>query len=132
MKQFYDTLKLQGATADAAVDCMRREGVMPSKPAFAGPQHQTVDLNQDGQIVIRKSDGDSNPRTGHEAGSFMRPEGYTTKHGSYMSNDPSNYDVQTTGRAAVSTLEVEATGPAAETMRQKAVACAVKSLGFKP
>ncbi|MGO9769558.1 MAG: hypothetical protein ACLPSW_08405 [Roseiarcus sp.] len=105
------TLKLEGAKADFAVDCMRKAGVMPSKSAYDVSIGTTVKVDASGQVAITESG---------------------TNTGAYSDTDSVMNPADHGRPAEAKTPEVEVTGKIAENMRRKASACAFKSIGITP
>jgi hypothetical protein len=117
------SLLLSGATAEAAVDCMRQEGVMPLQPAGTNPQVEVndakgrVEIREDGKKSFGKWVADS--LYGDPA---APPPILTTVMQGENAGTP----------AYAKTSEVSAEGPAANKMQQKARTCAFKSAGISP
>jgi hypothetical protein len=99
----FSRLKILGATADRAVECMREKGVMPAKPHYKEPSQYTVELREDGALFVDE---------------IGRNEGVMSAIKPADRENP----------AAMITPEVSAVGPGVERLRQKAIACAVKGI----
>jgi hypothetical protein len=108
MGSTYESLKLEGSKADAALDCMRKAGVMPS--------------NQDsiGSMVTVEASG----RVGIEV--------YGSSTGAYLTEESNLTPAQKGVPAKAVTPELQVVGKLAEKLRQKALTCVSKSVGAEP
>jgi hypothetical protein len=113
MDKNYQSLKLEGAKADLAIDCMRKEQLLPSKALVTGSTKSTVSVDQRGEVDVTIK-GDAAASKIYEEGLDIRPAA--------------------DGKPADAwTPEVRVVGPPAERMRKKAISCASKGLAaFKP
>jgi hypothetical protein len=111
MPKDFSKLKLEGATADQAVDCMRKDGVMPHSPDFENPSHSTVVIREDGAVFVK------------ETGSHADSKDFKLEYESAIK--PASGEKP----AEMVTPEVAAAGPGVERLRQRAIACAVKGIG---
>jgi hypothetical protein len=108
MGNSYNYLKLTGSAASDAVQCMKSEKVIPNDPTFGGKGTlDTITINETGQVFVNEISGNMEFTAGMSPVAGGRP-------------------------AQAYTPEVEATGSVAETMRRKAQACALKSVGIAP
>jgi hypothetical protein len=106
-----DKLLLAGDPADEAVTCMRNEGIMPAQPTLSNSKPD-VEVSPDGRVSVE--------------------EYGTDKDGHYTRVMTEIKPAQDGNPAKASTSQVVVTGSLAETMRQKARACAFNSIHLKP
>jgi hypothetical protein len=111
MSNDFSKLKLEGATAAQAVDCMRKDAILPRRAYFERPSHSIVEMRENGDVVVDEfgSMNDAKDKM------LVRETAITPASGGNL--------------AEIITPEVEAVGPGVEPLRQRAIACAVKGIG---
>jgi hypothetical protein len=116
MEKNYLTLKLQGSAADLAIDCFRKEQILPASPLVEGSKTSTVTVGQFDEINA-KIEGTDPTNAGRVEELTITPAHSGKPTEAIMPN-------------------VQVTGGAAETIQQKAAGCVTKSLnktlGFTP
>jgi hypothetical protein len=123
MGNYYGDLKggqyliLGGPPAEAAVDCMRKENILPAESGLKGRIRTEVAVNESGEVTVEQMELDGKPGEPIETrDARFDPEGYVKGQPAAIAHTP----------------QVYVTGPLAERMREKARSCVVNSFPVKP